>query len=56
VLSSPVITQLVAGVITLQVFNGESTTPFESSAVMVNDAGAPLVAVFSSDEVTEIVA
>jgi hypothetical protein len=56
VLSSPVITQLVAGVITVQVFAGESATPLELRAVIVNEAGAPLVAVFRSDEVIEIVA
>ena len=55
-LSSPVITQLVAGVITVQVFAGESATPLELRAVIVNEAGAPLVAVLSNDEVIEIVA
>ena len=55
-LSSPVITQLVAGAITVQVFAGESATPLELSAVIVNEAGSPLVDVLSNDEVIEIVA
>jgi hypothetical protein len=56
VLSSPVITQLVAGVVTVQVFAGESATPLELRAEIVNEAGAPFVEVLSSDEVIEIVA
>jgi hypothetical protein len=56
VLLSPVITQLVAGVITVQVLAGERAAPLESSAVMVNEAGAPFVLVPSKDEVIEIVA
>ena len=55
-LLSPVITQLVAGVITVQVFAGESATPLELRAVIVNEAGAPFVLVLSKDEVIEIVA
>ena len=55
-LSSPVITQLVAGAITVQVFAGESATPLELRAVIVNEAGAPFVDVLSNDEVIEIVA
>ncbi len=55
-LSSPVITQLVAGVVTVQVFAGESATPLELRAEIVNEAGAPFVEVLSSDEVIEIVA
>ena len=55
-LLKPLITQLVAGVVTVQVFAGESATPLASSAVIVNEAGAPLVAVLSKDEVIEIVA
>ena len=54
-LSSPVITQLVAGVITVQVFAGESATPLELRAVIVKETGAPLEAVSNSDEVIEIV-
>jgi hypothetical protein len=56
VLLSPVITQLVAGVITVQVLAGERAAPLESSAVIVNEAGAPFVLVPSKDEVIEIVA
>ena len=54
-LLSPVITQLVAGVITVHVLAGERAVPFESSAVMVNEAGAPFVLVPSKDEVIEMV-
>ena len=54
-LLSPVITQLVAGVITVHVLAGERAVPFESSAVMVNEAGAQFVLVPSKDEVIEIV-
>ena len=35
---------------------GESGFPLTSSAVMVNEAGAPFVVVLSRDEVIEIVA
>ena len=55
-LLSPVITQLVAGVITVQVLAGESATPLELRAEIVKEAGAPFVLVLSSDEVIEIVA
>ena len=55
-LLKPAITQLVAGKVIVQVFVGFSATPFESSAVTVNEAGAPFEVVSSNDEVTEIVA
>ena len=55
-LSSPVITQLVAGVVTVQVFAGESATPLELRAVIVNEAGSPFVEVLSNEDVIEIVA
>ena len=55
-LLNPVITQLVAGIVTVQVFVGDKATPFESSAVTVNEAGAPLEVVSNNEEVIEIVA
>ena len=53
---SPVITQLVAGIVAIQVLAGESAVPLESSAVKVNEAGAPLDVVSRTDEVIETVA
>ena len=53
---SPVITQLVAGIVAIQVLAGESAVPLESNAVKVNEAGAPLDVVSRTDEVIETVA